>query len=277
MNNVLRLALSYLRQHPARMLLTGLAILSSACMVVWVVSGYDTLLKQFQSFSRDSMGRYSLTVFPARPPGQSGMPAPGQERFVSPAAFEQLRSDPAVIQADPMWAQCAMVMAYDPERFGKPLPTSRPTTLPTSRPTGPGMGGPRGRGGVMLIGTNAPKPPYDIVRGRWIDVTRPDTLEAALSADAADRLGVDLGGEVSAGVGEHAKKLTVVGIVDTPVVPAPASAAARRCAAPAAAGSTCRCRWPRKSSTGRRASVSSASSLIQRLTLHNSVSAGSQG
>jgi putative ABC transport system permease protein len=155
------------------------------------------------------------------------MPAPGQERFVSPETFAQLQRDPSVLEADPMWAQRAMVMPYNPETFRRVRPATRPAgaTLPsqpgptTGPGTGPGLGGPRGRGGVMLIGSDAPLPPYAVLRGRWIDANKPDVLEAALSADAAERLGVDLGGEVSAGAGERAQKLTVVGIIDVPLMP----------------------------------------------------------
>jgi putative ABC transport system permease protein len=77
----------------------------------------------------------------------------------------------------------------------------------------------------MLIGTNAAEAPYPMLRGRWIDPSHTDSFEAVLSADAAQRLSddthrVDVGSEVSAGIGENAQKLTVVGIVDTPVITA---------------------------------------------------------
>lgn len=229
-------------------------MMASACMVVWVVSGYDALLRQFKEFSGLALGRYTLIVYPARPPMVAGGRTPlSDERFMAPADVEALRSDPAVQLVDVMWAQRAMVQPYNPATFRTNLtrPASMPattrassTTLPVSLSalatasapalstapatvptTTPNLGGPRGRGGVMLIGTNAPEAPFRIASGRWIDPSRPDAFEAVLSADAAQRLGdpdhpIAVGSEVSAGVGENARKLTVVGIIDTPVITA---------------------------------------------------------
>ena len=264
MREVWQLTWSYLRQHPGRLILTCLAVVAAGCMVIWVVSGYDALLKQFREFSGASLGRYTLAVYPARSatpmsrptsapaqtpgsgpggppgaPGTSGAPGMlpfgfGPQRYVSPQMVEVLRADPAVATLDPMWAQPAMVRPFDPATFRQARPMTRPATMPgggtaesSGGPAGPGpgaprapggMGGPRGRGGVTLIGTDAVEPPYPMASGRWIDPRNPDAMEAALSVDAASRLGVGLGGEVAAGIGEKAQKLTVVGIVDVPVL-----------------------------------------------------------
>lgn len=225
MSEIWLLTRSYLWQHPSRLILTCVAMMAAACMVIWVVSGYDALLKQFKEFSGASLGRYTLTVYPVRPsgPASGGSPGgPGPGRFVAPEVVEQLRQDPSVVAADLMWGQPAMVRPYNPATFRK-MPTSRPASRPgmssvASAPAG-NRSGPRGRGGVTLIGTDALEPPYPLARGRWIDSRHPDLLEAALSVDAAHRLGVDLGGEVAAGIGENAQKLTVVGIVDVPAMP----------------------------------------------------------
>jgi len=50
--------------HPARMILTSLAIAAAACVVIWVVSGYDALIGQFGGFASDYLGRYDLIVLP---------------------------------------------------------------------------------------------------------------------------------------------------------------------------------------------------------------------
>jgi putative ABC transport system permease protein len=232
MSQIWKLGLSYLRHHPARLILTSLAMVAAACMVIWVVSGYDALLKQFKEFAGVSHGRYTLMVYPTRLPmlgsggtrpvgtRPSGMMPGGafQMRSVPTEIAEQIRADSAIAVADLMWSAPAMVMPYDPQTFRRlRLPTTSATRPLLTRPT-TGLGGPRGRGGVSLIGIDSPQPPFPMSRGRWID-PRSDVLEAALSVDAAYRLGVDLGGEVSAGVGEKAQKLVIVGIVDVPIMP----------------------------------------------------------
>ena len=59
-----KLALAYAWRHPARMLLTSLATIASACVVVWVVSGYDALVGQFGSKAAEYLGRYDLFLVP---------------------------------------------------------------------------------------------------------------------------------------------------------------------------------------------------------------------
>ena len=55
MRIVAKLVLADFRQHPARVVLTSLAVIAAACVVVWVVSGYDALLAQYLE-SRARMG-----------------------------------------------------------------------------------------------------------------------------------------------------------------------------------------------------------------------------
>ncbi len=244
MNPVWKLFVSYIRHHPARMALTCLATMASACMVVWVVSGYDSLLQQFKEFSGVSMGRYTLMLYPSRsavprmptgpggftPPGSPGTPGAGtrptgsptlpgafQQPSIPPELVQQLRNDPDVAVVDAMWGSPAMVRPYDPATFN----TTRPSMMPPTRPSaaGPNLGGPRGRGGVTLIGTDSPQPPFALAKGRWID-PKSTALEGVLSVDASKRIDVDVGGEIAAGIGENARKITVVGLVDTPPLPA---------------------------------------------------------
>ena len=59
-----KLALAYAWRHPARMFLTSLATIASACVVVWVVSGYDALVGQFGSQASEYLGRYDLFLVP---------------------------------------------------------------------------------------------------------------------------------------------------------------------------------------------------------------------
>ena len=59
-----KLSLAYAWHHPARMLLTSLAMIASACVVVWVVSGYDAMLSQFGDQASEYLGRYDLFLVP---------------------------------------------------------------------------------------------------------------------------------------------------------------------------------------------------------------------
>jgi putative ABC transport system permease protein len=184
---MLKLAIAFLREHPVRGVLTSIATIAAACMVIWVVSGYEALLSTFDEFSNKALGRYSLSVAPISV-------VPG--RSVPAAVAKELRADPAVSAVDPMWAQ-QIVLTSGPS-------VSRADAIPPQ---------------IMLLGTDAPQPPFAISRGRWLDPRRPDALEAAVSADMAKRLGVDVGGELFTGKGEKACRIHVIGIVDAPPSP----------------------------------------------------------
>lgn len=233
-----RLVFAEVRQHPARMALTSLAMIAAACMVVWVVSGYDALMAQFDSFASHSLGRYELLLLPEAPRVMPGMLPP--ERYVSSELLAALREDPAVAVADSVMQTRAMVRRFDP---------AQPTPDATGGRGGGGarggrggMGGsPRGptfggirmgspatapAGGVpgrspamrimppMLVGTDAAEPPFTLARGNWIDPAHPDRLEAAISGNSAEQLRVDVGDRivVQANVGEPVQ-LTIVGVV----------------------------------------------------------------
>jgi putative ABC transport system permease protein len=70
----------------------------------------------------------------------------------------------------------------------------------------------------MLLGTDSPIAPFDILRGRWIDPNNPDALEAAVAAETAQRFGVDVGETLLVGQKEKSQRLRIVGIVDTPTI-----------------------------------------------------------
>ncbi|MGD8450607.1 MAG: ABC transporter permease [Phycisphaerae bacterium] len=242
MKLVLKLTFAFARERIMRVVLTSLATIAAACMVVWVVSGYDALLNSFENFSDKALGRYPLAIAPISHFRQY---APGAipthaEKYVPPALVEALRADPAVVAADPMWAAWATLRTGDADASAS-QPTSEPTSRPSAGPSAgterPGRGSgrpggrPRGASGarpgpvatpgpriptVILLGTDATEAPFPLAEGRWIDPARPDALEVAVSADIARRLRVGVGGELLAGHGEDALHLRVVGLVSTP-------------------------------------------------------------
>lgn len=67
-----RLVRAHAFQHPGRVLLTTLSTVAAACVVVWVVSGYDALVEKFDDFAEDYLGRYELIVVPTVNHGESG-------------------------------------------------------------------------------------------------------------------------------------------------------------------------------------------------------------
>ena len=86
-----KLALSYAVRHPARMLLTSLAMVASACIVVWVVSGYDALRLAVR---RASGGVSRAIRLLRRARGPEG------RRPSMTSLVESLRQDPAVAEVD---------------------------------------------------------------------------------------------------------------------------------------------------------------------------------
>lgn len=200
MKTTLRLTAAWLREHPLRIALTSLATAAAAAMVVWVVSGYDAMLGTFDKYSDLALGRYPLSIAPIQHFSQQ---APGAipshaEKFVPAGILTELRADPAVAAADPMWSLREKVTPVVPEG-GEVIPWRR---MPDAR----------------LLATDAPAPPFDLAEGRWIDPARPDVLEAAMSAAAARGMNLGIGGQIVVGSGEKSRTLTVVGIVETPGV-----------------------------------------------------------
>ncbi len=78
-----------------RMILTSLAIVAAACVVIWVVSGYDALVGQFGGFASDYLGRYDLIVLP-EVKGVSAVPQ------LSPELVEALGRDTEVAEINPV-------------------------------------------------------------------------------------------------------------------------------------------------------------------------------
>lgn len=198
MSTVLRLALAWFREHPLRLALTSFATAAASALVVWVVSGYDAMLGTFDEYSNLALGRYPLSVAPIQHFSQQ---APGAipsaaEKHVPGEVVDQLRADPAVAAADPMWALRENVRPFT-EEGQEAIPWRR---LPDAR----------------LLGTDAPAPPFDLVSGRWIDSGKPDLLEAAMSVHAARGMGLNLGGSVLVGPPGRTTRLTIVGLVGTP-------------------------------------------------------------
>ena len=196
MKTVLLLSLTYFREHPLRIALTSLATIAAATMVVWVVSGYDALLGSFDKFSDLALGRYPLSVAPIQHFSQQ---APGAipsyaEKYVPDDLVAELRADPAVMVADPMWATRVQIRPV--VEAGEEM---RPSRFFTDR----------------VLASDAPEPPFDMLGGRWISGDAP---EAAMTAEAAEGMGVEVGDRLLVGTGDRRRELTLVGIVGGPAI-----------------------------------------------------------
>lgn len=236
MRLAVKLVLANLRQHPARMCLTALAMVASACVVVWVVSGYDAMVGQFGGMASEYLGRYDLFVVPdARTD-----PLVGQELIAA------LRADPAVAEVEPVSQTPARVtkpggMGGGRGGFGMRPGGGKPGGGRGGMGGGMGGGGappdetaqeetlrgpigstlpirPTGRGGMMmppaLVGTDASQPPYPLLEGVWIDRRHPERREAVIGNNSAQQLGAKVGDEVLLIVGPKEYRIKIIGICE---------------------------------------------------------------
>jgi putative ABC transport system permease protein len=139
-----KLAFAYAWRHPARMLLTSIAMIASACVVVWVVSGYDALASKFGDTASEYLGRYDLFVIPDSL----------QESDISTSLIAEMRQDPAIAEFEPVMQTVVRVQSDAISGPGM---------------GGPGMGGPgrggRGGGGRGMGGPGASGPGEGMPRG----------------------------------------------------------------------------------------------------------------
>jgi putative ABC transport system permease protein len=203
MSKVLKVAWANFRERPVRVALTATATAAAACLVIWIASGYEALLKTFDEYSNLALGRYTLAVAPI---------AAAKPGAVPPGVAADLRADPAVAAADPMGVERYRVTKIlDPAEFAR-------AAAGASSPRGDGppvSGGPAFHGpDYDVLSTDSPEPPFDMVRGRWLAGAGDDV--AVLRADAAKLLDVDVGGEVQVGVGGRKRTLRIVGVVGAP-------------------------------------------------------------
>ena len=202
---VLRLVAAHVRQRPGRVLMTSVSTVAAACVVVWVVSGYDALVGQFGGMGEEYVGRYEFLLVPAR------------DREVAPTGFgrsaqlpaeliDQIRRDPAVATIDPVYETGL--------RAAKPGDTSTPPgrfgggaapSLPPQPESGPRM-----MGGVAaqrtqrkvptVVGTGSAEPLHTVIQGQWFD-PKDSRAVGALTRESAEQLGLGVGDEMEVASG----------------------------------------------------------------------------
>lgn len=247
MRVVWKLALSYAVRHPLRLVLTSLAMIASACMVVWVVSGYDALASQFGGQAAGYLGRYDFFVVPEDP----------ADAYVDTALVEQLRRDPAVAEVTPVAQLDTRLLNPNagPGGFGGPGGPAGPGVsdggpggfgggpggfggrgLPSGLSAEPkpqgglaGPGAPAGKGkrggpggfpfrgfgaSPMLVGTDAQQPPQALVEGAWIDPQHPELRGAVIGKATAERMGFKVGDEALVIFGTKEYRLQIAGLIE---------------------------------------------------------------
>lgn len=210
-----KLATAYACRHPARMLLTSAAMIAAACVVVWVVSGYDAMVSRFGGAAEEYLGRYDLFVVPDA--------TKEKEAFIPSEVTKSLRRDPGVAELEPVLQARVGVQTESGMSAGIRPPGMEGPRPPTARrePRPPGNRPPRpGRprmgmffGSPNIVGTSASQPPYQLTEGRWIRHDDPKLREAVLSNVLADGLKIKLGDEVLVISGTKEYRLKVIGIV----------------------------------------------------------------
>ncbi|MBI1348679.1 FtsX-like permease family protein [bacterium] len=234
MTLMLKLLFGQVRCHPARFLLTTLAIVAAAGVVIWVVSGYDALVAQFDDFADEYLGRYQLVVAPAELSKNPFAAPPG----LSSNMIRELGQDPAVKLLDAESHLKATVTKVEPPGNAEvagpgPATNSREGrtrsegTASRSGPGGPG-GGPRGnaprgfdprRPGAFpppsptVVATAAAEPPYPLSEGHWISGETASN-QAAISSRTAEMMRVQVGDHVTVEVNKRKTNFEIVCIVE---------------------------------------------------------------
>ncbi|PQO38474.1 ABC transporter permease [Blastopirellula marina] len=208
MGKVINLAWSFLWESPLRVALTILATAAATCLVIWVASGYDALAKTFDDYANLSMGRYELAIAPIETK---------EEQFIPANVLADLTADPKVLNADPIWAVRVEIVPPKSDAASSEAHEIRPGEGgPRGFGGGPGSGPPGMLPGSLLMITDSPEPPFEMVRGKWLPREATDIPLAVVRAETAERMGIDVGDELTLEWNEKEHTLRVIGILDAP-------------------------------------------------------------
>jgi len=194
-----KLVFSQMRLNPSRAVITSFGIVASTCAVVWIVSGYDALVSQFDENAKKYLGRYDAIILPSGPPGSI--------QRIEDDLVEQLRKDPGVLELNPINQSRVSVTRVRTE--GEAADESALGLLVGSRP--PVNGAPPVD--PILVGTPASEPPYEMVEGDWLDGQNTEST-AVISEGAARQVGVTVGDELLITSLANQVRLRIAGIVE---------------------------------------------------------------
>lgn len=193
-------------------MITTLGVVASTCAVVWVVSGYDALVSQFDENAGKYLGRYDVLIMPEG--GPPGTPTP----TIDEALIDRLRQDVGVLEVNPISNSRVSVgrvrraTAPDEEASSLGLLVGNRPPVNGAPPIDP-----------TLLSTPATSAPYEIVSGQWLD---DDTggSSTVVSFDVAKDMNIAVGDELLITSVSNQVQLKVVGLIEQ----APASPSLKR-------------------------------------------------
>lgn len=200
-NLIFRLVISRILRFPGRAVITIVGIMAASCAVIWIVSGFDALVAQFDDNSQKYLGRYDVMLVPSGPPNR--------DIAVAPQQISELKSDPAVLEVNPVNQSRVSVAKVLPA--GQTAEASSLNLLLGNRP--PVNGAPPLE--PTLVGTFATQSPYELAVGNWLpndDAAR----VAVIGVNTADELNIHLGDRITVTSLANQLELEIVGLVEQP-------------------------------------------------------------
>ncbi|WP_237227233.1 FtsX family ABC transporter permease [Rubinisphaera sp. JC750] len=188
-------------QNPGRAIITVIGIMASTCAVVWIVSGYDALVSQFDENAEKYLGRYDAILLPSAPPGSL--------QTIDANLVAELRQDPGILELNPITQSRVSVTRVQKER--ETTEESALGLLVGSRP--PVNGAPPID--PILVGTPAAEPPYEMVEGSWF-TSATSAQSAVISEGAARQVGVTIGDDILITSLANQVRLKIIGIAEQP-------------------------------------------------------------
>ncbi len=202
MKTALYLAKNFLFQRPRRLAITIAAAIASTCIVLWVVSSYEAILRSHDVFSEVGMSRYDLSVDAI---------SRAKDRHVMTQIIDDLSSDPNVVDVDPMWAQKIVVQTKEVQKVAPP---------PTSGSDPNEMSALSAVKECLMLATDAVQPPFKLIEGKWMTKTNTENcIDVVISQQLSKRFGVTVTDFITVGRAENARRLNIVGIIDNPPIP----------------------------------------------------------
>ncbi|QEG00480.1 FtsX-like permease family protein [Stieleria maiorica] len=199
---ITKLVTSRMRLHPGRMIITTVGVIASTCALVWVVSGYDALVSQFDENAGKYLGRYDALVMAG-----GGLPG-SPPATISSALIDALDDDAGVLEVNPVSSSRVSATRVRRETDAEEPETSL-GLLVGDRP--PVNGAPPV--GPTLVATPASDPPYEIVDGDWLG-NEVDTATAVVGEDVAKELKLSVGDELLVTTFGNQVRLPLVGIIE---------------------------------------------------------------
>ncbi len=186
-----------LRSNLGRVAVSVFAILVSVSLIVWMMAGYDTLIKEFDNDAQAYMGEYELCLVPASPRGP--MPPSRAVGFTNPALADALAASPMVESVNAVWQVPRLQIGCDNEFGTFDEQTRNRIGIPPQSP--------------ILTGNHAVECPYELEEGEWPDMAHSAEMVGVLGSGSAKHFRASVGTVMNVRVGGQVHDVKVVGIV----------------------------------------------------------------